>query len=255
MGGTRMRRSGGSNWPWSLLEQVLAQDVEQGDDGKPQLRQGVTRERMPSITDPEMRHGRKSAARKWSGDKQHITTDPETELVTAVTVSPASTGDGAQLTGAPGPAASDWPGSRSGRGRSGVRRWRVAGGFGPTGSRGCGQSRARAQRGVLLERRASPLTLLARTVRCPAGQAALIPDRVRVWAFCSASRFRPRCCRRLPPSRPVCPRARWKKHHDRRVRGAPPARPGAAAATRLIQVLLHRRPLVERKPSSTSIRI
>jgi hypothetical protein len=81
----------------TLLEQVLAQDIENGEDGKPQLRQGVTRERMPSLTDPEMRHGRKSAARKWSGYKQHIMTDPETELVTAVAVSPASAGDGSLL--------------------------------------------------------------------------------------------------------------------------------------------------------------
>src|SRR5438309_2292685 len=44
-----------------------------------------------------MRHGRKSAARKWSGYKQHIMTDPETELVTAVAVSPASAGDGSLL--------------------------------------------------------------------------------------------------------------------------------------------------------------
>src|SRR5439155_6353856 len=81
----------------ALLEQVIDQDVEDGDDGKPQLKQGVTRDRMPSITDPEMRHGRKSAARKWSGYKDHVMTDPETELVTAVAVSPASAGDGSIL--------------------------------------------------------------------------------------------------------------------------------------------------------------
>src|SRR5205814_6299132 len=51
----------------TLLEQVLVQDVEQGEDGTPQLRQGVSRERMPSITDPEMRHGRQSASSKKSG--------------------------------------------------------------------------------------------------------------------------------------------------------------------------------------------
>jgi transposase len=81
----------------ALLEQVLTQDVEDGADGNPQLRTGVARHRVPSTTDPEMRHGRKSARRRWTGYKHHLMTDPESELVTAVTVSPASTGDGALL--------------------------------------------------------------------------------------------------------------------------------------------------------------
>lgn len=82
----------------ALLEQVLSQDVEDGpDDGAPQLRRGVARERVPSATDPEMRHGRKSAQRKWTGYKQHVLADPATELVTAVAVSAATAGDGAVL--------------------------------------------------------------------------------------------------------------------------------------------------------------
>ena len=81
----------------ALLEQVLNQDVETGPDGNPQIRTVVARHRVPSTTDPEMRHGRKSSRRKWTGYKQHIMSDPVSELVTAVAVSGASTGDGVML--------------------------------------------------------------------------------------------------------------------------------------------------------------
>ena len=81
----------------ALLEQVLDQDIDDGPDGQPHLRTGVARHRVPSTTDPDMRHGRKSSRRKWTGYKQHLMSDPETELITAVAVSSASTGDGAVL--------------------------------------------------------------------------------------------------------------------------------------------------------------
>jgi len=39
-----------------LLSRVLGQDIERREDG-PDLRQGVAKDRMPSVHDPEMRHG------------------------------------------------------------------------------------------------------------------------------------------------------------------------------------------------------
>ena len=42
-----------------LLGQLLLQDVERQEDG-PALKDGVSRDRIPSVHDPEMRHGRKS---------------------------------------------------------------------------------------------------------------------------------------------------------------------------------------------------
>jgi len=49
-----------------LLGQVLVQDITRGEDG-PQLREGVAKDRMPSVHDPEMRHGRKRAQERFDG--------------------------------------------------------------------------------------------------------------------------------------------------------------------------------------------
>jgi len=67
------------------LGQVLLQDIERADGGA-QLRQGVAPERMPSVHDPEMRHGRKSAQRRFDGHKAQIAVDTESQLITAVDV-------------------------------------------------------------------------------------------------------------------------------------------------------------------------
>jgi len=55
-----------------LLKQLLAQDVERTTEGQAALKDGVARDRVPSVTDPEMRHGRKSASRKFTGHKGAI---------------------------------------------------------------------------------------------------------------------------------------------------------------------------------------
>lgn len=66
-----------------LLSRVLAQDIERPEDG-PELRQGVARDRMPSVHDPEMRHGRKSKAQRFDGHKAQVVVDTESQLITAV---------------------------------------------------------------------------------------------------------------------------------------------------------------------------
>ena len=68
-----------------LLGRVLQQDVERREDG-PALRQGVARDRMPSVHDPEMRHGRKSKAKRFDGHKVQVATDTESQLITDVAV-------------------------------------------------------------------------------------------------------------------------------------------------------------------------
>ena len=80
-----------------MLTKVLGDDVEIGDDGQPKLGEGVARDRLISWTDPEMRHGRKSAASRWNGDKLHLAEEPASELVTEVEVTEASAGDGKSL--------------------------------------------------------------------------------------------------------------------------------------------------------------
>ncbi|MDA8188261.1 MAG: transposase [Dehalococcoidales bacterium] len=80
-----------------LLTKILGDDIEIGEDGEAKLGQGVARDRMISWTDPEMRHGRKSASQRWDGDKVQVAEEPETELITEIEVVDASAGDGASL--------------------------------------------------------------------------------------------------------------------------------------------------------------
>jgi hypothetical protein len=69
----------------ALLELLLLQDIERREDGT-YLKQGVSPDRVVSVHDPEMRHGRKSASRRFDGYKAAIAVDPESQLITAVDV-------------------------------------------------------------------------------------------------------------------------------------------------------------------------
>jgi len=69
----------------ALLERLLLQDIERREDGT-RLKQGVSPDRVVSVHDPEMRHGRKSAKRRFDGHKAAIAVDPESQLITAADV-------------------------------------------------------------------------------------------------------------------------------------------------------------------------
>ena len=75
-----------------LLGRLLLQDVERTDDGV-NLKDGVSRDRMMSVHDPEMRHGRKSSSRRFDGHKAAIVVDTDTQLITAVDVLPGNAPD------------------------------------------------------------------------------------------------------------------------------------------------------------------
>ena len=68
-----------------LLSRVLVQDVERRDDG-PALKQGVAKDRVVSVHDPEMRHGRKSASKRFDGHKAAVAVDTDEPLIVAVDV-------------------------------------------------------------------------------------------------------------------------------------------------------------------------
>lgn len=51
-------------------------------------------DRIISTSDPEMRHGRKSASRKFDGDKMDVMTDEASELVLGVEIRSGNAGDG-----------------------------------------------------------------------------------------------------------------------------------------------------------------
>jgi hypothetical protein len=74
-----------------LARRVREQDVlEEEDGGPPVLRRGVARERLVSVEDPQMRHGRKSRSVRFCGYKRHVLRDLDTGLVRAVGVTPAN---------------------------------------------------------------------------------------------------------------------------------------------------------------------
>ena len=75
-----------------LLGQLLLQDVERTDDGVG-LKDGVSRDRMMSVHDPEMRHGHKSSRRRFDGHKAAIVVDTDSQLITAVDVLPGNAPD------------------------------------------------------------------------------------------------------------------------------------------------------------------
>ena len=75
-----------------LLGQLLLQDVERTDDGV-NLKDGVSRDRMMSVHDPEMRHGRKSSSRRFDEHKAAIVVDTGSQLITAVDVLPGNAPD------------------------------------------------------------------------------------------------------------------------------------------------------------------
>ena len=75
-----------------LLGQLLLQDVERTEGGA-SLKDRVSRDRMMSVHDPEMRHGHKSSSRRFDGHKAAIVVDTDSQLITAVEVLPGNAPD------------------------------------------------------------------------------------------------------------------------------------------------------------------
>jgi len=71
----------------NLLAKIVCQDIEEDKENSPKIKKGVAKDRIISITDPEMRHGRKSSAGKFNGYKTHITKDVSSDIITNIDVS------------------------------------------------------------------------------------------------------------------------------------------------------------------------
>jgi len=76
-----------------LLKQVARQDVEELEDGTFRIAKGTVRGRIISMTDPEARHGRKSAAKTIKGFKTHIAGTIESQFITGIVITDAATHD------------------------------------------------------------------------------------------------------------------------------------------------------------------
>lgn len=72
------------------LERVKEQDLESAGPGHIKVRSGVAPDRLVSIEDKQMRHGRKSKSKRFNGYKEHVASDLDTQLIMAVTVTPAN---------------------------------------------------------------------------------------------------------------------------------------------------------------------
>jgi transposase len=80
-----------------LLRELVGQDFDVDEDGVPRLHRGTRRDRILSVHDAEMRHGRKSQHQRFDGYKVHAAAaNAETPLITAVGVGPANEQDGPQ---------------------------------------------------------------------------------------------------------------------------------------------------------------
>jgi len=77
-----------------LLAAVVGQDLDEGEDGVFRIARRVAKDRIISTVDPDARHGHKTSARGFDGYKGHVAVDPDSELITATTVTAGNVGDG-----------------------------------------------------------------------------------------------------------------------------------------------------------------
>ena len=81
----------------ALLRVVTEQDIKEDEKGI-RIRDGVAKDRVLSVVDPEMRHGRKSASKKVDGYKVHVAAGGDDGgFITAVVVTAANKGEGERL--------------------------------------------------------------------------------------------------------------------------------------------------------------
>jgi Transposase DDE domain/Transposase domain (DUF772) len=76
-----------------LLATVLGQDLEPDNAGGWRIARRVAKDRVISTVDPQARHGHKTNHRGFDGYKGHVAVDPDSEIITAVAVTPGNTGD------------------------------------------------------------------------------------------------------------------------------------------------------------------
>ena len=195
----------------ALLAAVAGQDLDEGDDGVFRIARRVAPDRIISTADPEARHGRKTAARGFDGYKGHLSIDPDSELVTATTVTAGNTGDAsvacellsdelaagrddAPAGGQPAPAAEE--GLLSVYGDAAYGAGEFLADLQAAGARSMCKVQPPTAAGGRFTKDAFGIDLTARTVTCPAGQIA--PLRRAPWPT-SARPARPV---RWPPSAP-----------------------------------------------------
>ncbi len=77
-----------------LLREIIGQEFEVKDADVPRVRRGRGVRQIVSAHDPEMRHGRKTPAKQFTGYKVHAAADAQVPIVTAISLSPGNEHDG-----------------------------------------------------------------------------------------------------------------------------------------------------------------
>jgi transposase len=80
-----------------LLTKILGDDVVTDEEGQSQIGQGTASDRIISITEPDMSHGRKSKAHRFDGFKVVVSTEQSSELILDIADITASGSDGGHL--------------------------------------------------------------------------------------------------------------------------------------------------------------
>lgn len=81
-----------------LLTILLWQDVEPTERGYG-IKRGTAKDRVPSVEDPEQRHGHKSHNRNFTGHKLQTAVDVDSQVITDVDVTPGNEPDGKSAAG------------------------------------------------------------------------------------------------------------------------------------------------------------
>lgn len=80
------------------LGEILTQNLDPDPpDGGPEVGEGVAKDRRVSIRDKEMRHGRKSKSKSFTGFKSHLAVDLDDGLVLACAITPANIAESTAL--------------------------------------------------------------------------------------------------------------------------------------------------------------
>jgi len=77
-----------------LVREIVGQEFEPTDQERPRPRGRGRGRQIVSAEDPEMRHGRKTPARPFTGYKLHVAADATQPLITSIAISPGNEHDG-----------------------------------------------------------------------------------------------------------------------------------------------------------------
>jgi hypothetical protein len=76
------------------LRRLRGQDLEPDPGGGSRIKDGVAAERQVSVSDPDMRHGRKSKSKSFEGYKSHVAVDIDDGVIVACAVTAANRPEG-----------------------------------------------------------------------------------------------------------------------------------------------------------------